>query len=134
MEKLWGKAKAILKDKLQEKNYYSWIEPVQYKGSGKNRIILETPNNFYRGWFINNYLAQVETILADLTQKELLVAVEISESGLKGQMDFGSKILGAKDRPEKKRHIQKGRPAKLPVAVLNPKYNFNNSFLCIFNF
>ena len=56
MDILWGKAIKIIKEKVSQHNFDTWIRPIQISALDGEFIQLRVPNRFFRDWLIDNYL------------------------------------------------------------------------------
>ena len=122
MKNLWGRTKQALKDRVDEKNYYAWIEPIDFAGGNKDSLLLEAENKFYRKWFIDNYLSLTEQLLVEFSERDIKVTVKIADK----QLTLGETIMEASTSRDSSRSKKPGRPPKLPQPVFNPRYTFAN--------
>lgn len=56
MNPIWRDALAILKERLDAKDFSLWIEPLQVLSAGEGHIQLAVPNKFYENWIRENHL------------------------------------------------------------------------------
>lgn len=102
MEIIWNKAKEELKERVDRKDFLSWIEPIKFSSQNDKNVILKSPNNFVKRWFIDNYIDSITEIFKDFTEQVPEFIVDIEESCDQGQLNFGAKILGKATTNERK--------------------------------
>ncbi|MEW5733474.1 MAG: chromosomal replication initiator protein DnaA [Thermodesulfobacteriota bacterium] len=57
---IWDRAKKNLQQDMPANGYLMWIEPMRFVSGDAGKMTLECPNDFYRKWVMDNYLAQVK--------------------------------------------------------------------------
>jgi chromosomal replication initiator protein len=62
---LWESALAILRSRLAEENFRTWLEPVELERIDGRTLVLRIPNRFYADWLSAHY---ADVILAALRQ------------------------------------------------------------------
>ncbi|MBW2142082.1 MAG: chromosomal replication initiator protein DnaA [Deltaproteobacteria bacterium] len=63
MEVLWASVRRSLEQKLAEKNFRLWIDPLQPLKLEKQTVWLGCPNKFFLSWVKENYLNLIKEIL-----------------------------------------------------------------------
>jgi chromosomal replication initiator protein len=79
MGELWAAALGDIKEQIGRQNFDTWIRPVRFLARNKNEITLEVPNKFFRDWLTENYLAQIEKILAESAKQEIRIFFSINQ-------------------------------------------------------
>lgn len=64
---LWSQILSHIKEKVTQREYETWFEPIQLSDLHEDRILLSVPNLFFKEWFQNRY----GTILTEAFQKIL---------------------------------------------------------------
>ena len=83
MEKLWHSCLNNLKQTLGQISFDTWIAPLQLKTLENTRLVLETPDIFFKNWLESHYLTHIQQSLKQLTQKEFSIVLEVNPSLLK---------------------------------------------------
>ena len=63
---IWEQAKVILKDKLGQSVFETWIQPLQVKPSQKEGLFLEAPDNFFKDWVEKHYKGLISETIASV--------------------------------------------------------------------
>ena len=59
MDILWDKALKILKEKVSQQNFETWIRPIRIATMDGDQVHLRVPNRFFRDWLVENYLSLI---------------------------------------------------------------------------
>ncbi|MFA5324343.1 MAG: DnaA/Hda family protein, partial [Smithella sp.] len=59
MDIFWDKTVRILKEKVSQQNFETWIHPIRITTMEGNLVHLRVPNRFFRDWLVENYLALI---------------------------------------------------------------------------
>ena len=126
MKNLWDQAKSLVKERVDEKDFLCWIEPVTYAGTEGQSIRLMTQNNFFRRWFIENYLDQIKDVIESMAKHQVNIVVDVVDQDRSKQdvrqMNLGLPQKLSENKPST--HKTVGRPSKLPKPIFNPRYTF----------
>ena len=115
MGELWSEALGEIKDRVGKQNFDTWIKPVRFVTKNKNEVTLEVPNKFFRDWLTENYIGQIENILATLANQEIRIVFSVNQK------------LGVRSTVEKipkKETRERDKPPR--TSNLIPKYTFEN--------
>ena len=72
----WEKAQSILKQKIGETSYETWLSTLQVREKDSATLTLETPDEFFKNWIVEHYHSLLQDTLRDLAGHP--VAVEFS--------------------------------------------------------
>jgi len=72
---LWDKTVKILKEKVSQHNFDTWIRPLRITAMEGDSVQLRVPNRFFRDWLVENYLPLIRESLK-------------SETGIPFQVNF----------------------------------------------
>lgn len=75
MDILWDKTVKILKEKVSQHNFDTWIRPLRITAMEGDSVQLRVPNRFFRDWLVENYLPLIRESLK-------------SETGIPFQVNF----------------------------------------------
>jgi chromosomal replication initiator protein len=53
---LWEKATKIIKERVSQQNFDTWIRPIRITALEADRVRMAVPNRFFRDWLVENYL------------------------------------------------------------------------------
>jgi chromosomal replication initiator protein len=56
---LWDKTVKIIKDKVSQQNFDTWIRPIRIAAIEGDQVHLSVPNRFFRDWLVENYLSLI---------------------------------------------------------------------------
>lgn len=79
MENLWKSFLEIAKDNFAESVFDTWITPMTIDKMDNTSLSLLVPNEFFRGWILENYMEQIKSIFAGLTEKNLNITIKVSK-------------------------------------------------------
>ncbi|MCM8757949.1 MAG: chromosomal replication initiator protein DnaA [Candidatus Omnitrophica bacterium] len=110
----WEKIKEALKSELGETLFEAWIKPLNFKEITDKEIILEVPDEFFKGWIREHYLELIKKIIKNNLQKELSVELVINPN------------LRNKDLEKKHKEFENRIREQSTTSILNPRYTFEN--------
>lgn len=116
---LWEKSLQIIKEKVSQQNFETWIRPIKISGMEGNNITLNVPNKFFKDWLVENYHPVIKEALASVAGIDLKVALQISQETEKSH--------SSPRRPGE--HQEKTRSQKKPArSGINQSLNQHYSF------
>ncbi|MCX5711416.1 MAG: chromosomal replication initiator protein DnaA [Candidatus Omnitrophica bacterium] len=109
----WGASQGLLKDKLGETVFDTWIKPLNPRSGKEGELILEAPDNFFRDWIEKNFRPAIVEAVKDSFPGEVTLRLEIGEA--------------APDVLRENAHGLKTKPKEPAASIgLNPRYTFDN--------
>lgn len=81
MDILWDKSTNIIKDKLSQQNFDTWIRPIRVASLEGNQVHLSVPNKFFKDWLMENYRPIITDALSSVAGVELKVEFMIGGDG-----------------------------------------------------
>jgi chromosomal replication initiator protein len=115
MGELWSEALEEIKDRVGKQNFDTWIKPVRFITKNRNEVTLEVPNKFFRDWLTENYIGQIENILATFAKQDIKIVFSVNQK------------LAARSTVEKNpKKDEKERDKPPRTSNLIPKYTFEN--------
>jgi chromosomal replication initiator protein len=72
---LWDKTVKIIKEKISQQNFETWIRPIRIATMEGNLVHLSVPNRFFRDWLVENYIPLIRESMK-------------SETGVPFQVEF----------------------------------------------
>jgi chromosomal replication initiator protein len=112
LEILWEKTVKIIKEKVSQQNFDTWIRPIRIGTLEGDQVRLLVPNRFFRDWLVENYF--------DLIRDALKSVADVAF-----HVDFVLDAEGRQDASEEKRHMP---AAEKPISVKGRRSN-NHSTL-----
>jgi len=100
---LWEKSLHIIKDKVSQQNFDTWIRPIKISSLEGSNITLHVPNKFFKDWLMENYHTVIKDALASIAGIDLKVDLQIAMDAKKSQ----SSTRRAGDHQEKTRSPKK---------------------------
>jgi chromosomal replication initiator protein len=119
LEILWEKTIKIIKEKISQQNFETWIRPIRIGTLEGDQVRLTVPNRFFRDWLIDNYFDLIRDAMkaaSDVTfHVDFLVDTE-------GRHDAAEerRLAPAAEKPTSRKSSQANSH-----ATLNPNYCFD---------
>lgn len=60
MDVIWQKCLNIIKDKVSQQNFDTWIKPIRIASLQDNSVVLSVPNRFFKDWLEENYATLIK--------------------------------------------------------------------------
>ena len=83
MEILWEKSLQIIKEKVSQQNFETWIKPINIHSMDGNSVHLAVPNRFFRDWLIENYYVLIKDSLSSVAGISLKIDFLVAMEGMK---------------------------------------------------
>ncbi|NTW16036.1 MAG: chromosomal replication initiator protein DnaA [Syntrophaceae bacterium] len=119
MDILWEKSLHVIKDKVSQQNFDTWIRPIKISSMEGSNITLHVPNKFFKDWLMENYHAVIKEALTSIAGIDLKVDLQIAMDAKKSQ----SATRRAGDHQEKTRPHKKSTRSGNNQS-LNQHYSF----------
>jgi chromosomal replication initiator protein len=120
LEILWEKAVKIIKERVSQQNFETWLCPIRITAMEGDQIRLTVPNRFIRDWLIENYFDLIRESLKSAAGVPLQVTFIVEQennSSASGEKRGSASV-------EEKKAPKKTAPAKAN-ATLNLNYSFD---------
>jgi len=116
LEILWEKSVKLIREKVSQHNFDTWIRPIRVTSLEGNQIYLSVPNRFFKDWLTENYRPVISDSLTSVSGVGLVVNFVVGEDGAPG--------------PARSPLIEKAIPSpkKAMLVRTNPSLNQNYSF------
>lgn len=82
MDILWDKSVNLIKDKISQQNFDTWIRPIRVTSLEGNQVHLSVPNKFFKDWLMENYQLIITDALSSVAGVELHVDFMIGGDGV----------------------------------------------------
>lgn len=113
MDILWDKTVKILKEKVSQHNFDTWIRPLRITAMEGDSVQLHVPNRFFRDWLVENYLPLIRESLK-------------SETGIPFQVNF---VIEQEAGPTQEIVKSSGAPISEKTAPKRPSRGRGHSSL-----
>ncbi|MEA1964980.1 MAG: chromosomal replication initiator protein DnaA [Candidatus Aerophobetes bacterium] len=109
-EDIWQKLLFNIKKKVDSQNFKAWLEPLQMHSLINNKIIIGTPNSFFKEMVEKKYLKLIKKEMREIVDEDV-------------EVDF---ITSSPTRDKKRVNSVYSSPKKRLFNRLNPRYTFSN--------
>ncbi|MFC1850115.1 chromosomal replication initiator protein DnaA [candidate division CSSED10-310 bacterium] len=118
MKNLWSIVLDKVKSRVNEHIFETWFEPTEYLQFANNILSIRVPNSFFREWIQENFGETLQTILHNITSKQIAIDFLLPETDESKDGSDNGKIRENSSEPE----------TLVPHNnfMLNRKYTFNN--------
>ena len=79
MEKMWDKCLNIIKEKVSQHNFETWIRPIRISALQDNCAILSVPNRFFKDWLEENYHALIKDSMTFVVGTIVQISFELHQ-------------------------------------------------------
>lgn len=107
MEMIWKKTIDALKDHIPSHSFRMWIEPLKYRQTNEDHIVVTCPNLFSRRRVLDNYAGAIEAEIARSSGKQLKLLIEVSNGN--GKKEPKSDKSYQLPLPNIEGHMNRGR-------------------------
>jgi chromosomal replication initiator protein len=119
LEILWEKSIQIIRKKLNQQNFETWIRPIKIVSMEGSHIYLSVPNKFFKDWLLENYHTIIKDSIASLAGNDVDVDFDVAREVENYQGSV----------PRREVHHDTSRPKNKPSRSksqqsLHPHYSF----------
>jgi len=119
LEILWEKSLQIIKEKVSQQNFETWIRPVNIVSMEGNHVNLSVPNKFFKDWLLENYHSIIKDAMTFLAGGDINVDFRVSQDHEKSQ----ASVRKREHHPDTPRTKSKSLRSKTS-NTLHPHYSF----------
>lgn len=116
MEIIWKKASEIIKNKISQQNYQTWIRPINISSISDSSIFLSVPNKFFKEWLIDNYTDIITSSLSEIIGAPVTVDYSVDHASFTQSEPVADGISS---------HISEKTISRSPHPSLNLHYSFD---------
>jgi chromosomal replication initiator protein len=116
---LWDKALKILKEKVSQQNFETWIRPIRIAMMDGDQVHLRVPNRFFRDWLVENYLILIRESMKSAAGISFHVEWIIEQDNTQNQLAGSSGDTAAVEKTASKKS-----PRARAHSTLNTNYSF----------
>ncbi len=112
---IWEKAQSSIKDKIGISTYETWFSSLKIKERDNATLIIETPNEFFKNWFIEHYLPFINESIQKLSSPDI-------------QLEFtvNTNLLQEKTQNKLAQFEKEFQEVDKQRSNLNPRFSFEN--------
>jgi chromosomal replication initiator protein len=120
LEILWEKTLKIIKEKVSQQNYETWLYPIRITAMEMDQIRLAVPNRFIRDWLIDNYFDLIRESVKAAAGVPLQVTFFVEQENHNPSSGEKRGSLSVEEKKTQKKAV----PIKAN-ATLNLNYSFD---------
>ncbi len=114
MESYWFESTKIIKEKISQQNFETWIKPIRILSVEENNIYLSVPNKFFKDWLVENYIS----VISDSLSQTMGTLVNVNFVIKKEKADQKEPVEKISKKGVKQTVVRRLHPS------LNPSYSF----------
>ena len=69
MDHIWEKSLSLIKGKVNNHNFDTWIKPLKLISIDEKGVEIEVPNKFFQDWLYDNYSGLISDTLKEVSKK-----------------------------------------------------------------
>ncbi len=125
---VWLRAQDIIKKELSnDQTFNIWFSPIRFVALAANKITLEVPNKFFKGWLLDRYMNLISASIEKVSSRKLEIEFVLGEQG---NEEVLQKARTAKEEPKKDARAfwpfsRTGQENPREIG-LQPKYTFES--------
>ena len=113
--KIWESAQSIIKSRVGESSYETWLANLNPKEKSPDTLLLETPDEFFKNWIIDHYLSVIKKAVEEEAKSGVSIEFDVTIDTTR----VPSKIQIPLPQKEAINH----RP---PSEEINSRFSFNS--------
>jgi chromosomal replication initiator protein len=75
---IWKKTQKSIREQIGETSYETWFSSLSVSEKDSKTLLIETPDEFFKNWIIENYLKIIEKTISDLTSSNVAIEFEVN--------------------------------------------------------
>ncbi|WP_088008307.1 chromosomal replication initiator protein DnaA [Indiicoccus explosivorum] len=115
LDELWSSVLAQVETKISKPSFETWLKSTKLLSYKGDTVTIAAPNSFARDWLDNHYVHLITGILADLTNRDLLIKFVVPKDQEMDDFELPAPRVQAEDQEQS---------GTLP-GMLNPRYTFD---------
>lgn len=121
MESIWDKSLSLLRDKVNNHNFDTWIKPLRLLSIDDTGVEIEVPNKFFQDWLNDNYSGLISDTLREVSNKDISVTFRVKK-------ESGRYVRSSASRPVEEETEKKEKPQETQKVsnFFENKYTFQN--------
>lgn len=121
MDKTWEKGLSLIKEKVNNHNFETWIKPLKLVSRDSNGVVIEVPNKFFRDWLTDNYSELITGILREVSNEDVPVLFKVKK-------ETGRYVRTGPSKEPEVNEEKKGKSLEAPKGspFFDNRYTFQN--------
>ncbi|MDR3579570.1 MAG: chromosomal replication initiator protein DnaA [Oryzomonas sp.] len=124
MEEAWQQAVENLEKVLSERDFSTWIKPVNYSHVEGATVYLSVPTSFFKDWLEENYQKVILGALSVASGQNLSIAFVVRDKSSESETVLTEDLI-IKGHQEEAEQAAKSAQLDSAFTPLNPKYTFD---------
>ena len=120
MDILWEKTVKIIKEKVSQQNFETWIRPIRITLLEGSQVHLSVPNRFFRDWLVENYLSLVRDSMKSAAGLPFHIELVIEQESNPNPVAAGTEHITAPTKTAPKKTSR-----SRTHSALNVNYSFD---------
>lgn len=112
---IWDKAQEEIKERVGVTSYQTWFSTIQVKETSPDTLVIETPDDFFKDWIVDNYQGLIEEAIHKYSTNPINLSLCVNAELVKESKRSDS-IKVEQDFKQEKRY----------TSALNPRFTFDN--------
>lgn len=79
MDRIWEKSLSLIKEKLTDHNFDTWVKPLKLISLNDDKVEIEVPNKFFQDWLNDNYNGLICESLREAGKKDYSVYFKVKK-------------------------------------------------------
>ena len=79
MESFWNEGIKIIKERVSQQNFDTWIKPIRIVSLEDNNVLLGVPNKFFKDWLVDNYIDLISNSLPNISGIDVDIRFVVSK-------------------------------------------------------
>ena len=79
MESFWNEGIKIIKERVSQQNFDTWIKPIRIVSLEDNNVLLGVPNKFFKDWLVDNYIDLISNSLSNISGIDVDIRFVVSK-------------------------------------------------------
>jgi chromosomal replication initiator protein len=118
VNELWNSTLDALRARVGEKTFETWFSRLRLLEVGPDSLEVTVPNRFFKEWFENNYLEEVQATVCDVAKRAYTVALAVD--------DQPETLQPREPEPEPDPIVTTKTAAPATPPRLHPRYRFES--------
>ncbi|MBN2515814.1 MAG: chromosomal replication initiator protein DnaA [Deltaproteobacteria bacterium] len=119
MEAIWKKNLQIIREKITQHNYETWIKQIKIVSTEGNNIFLSVPNRFFKDWIADNYHSIISDSLSEV------MGIDVNLNYVVNKTEIISRLHNTDTKQDHKVPPRKSTKEHRIHPSLNPNYSFD---------
>ena len=79
---IWGNAQKVIRSQVGDSSYETWLANLNPKEIAPSKLILETPDDFFKNWIIDHYLSIIQCAINQEAKTDVTIEFSVNSDDL----------------------------------------------------